>query len=153
MITYLKGDATQPVSDGPKIIAHICNDIGGWGRGFVVALSKRWAEPEKMYRQWHAAQKGNDLPLGDVQIVPVGPGLWVCNMVAQHGVTTVDGVPPIRYEALDECLKTMSRTAFWHKASVHMPRIGCGLAGGTWDMVEPIIARRLTGLEVMVYDL
>jgi len=22
-------------------------------------------------------------------------------------------------------------------AKVHMPRIGCGLAGGTWDKIEP----------------
>ncbi len=36
-ITYLTGDATQPQSAGPKLIVHVCNDIGGWGRGFVVA--------------------------------------------------------------------------------------------------------------------
>lgn len=40
-ITYLKGDATNPQSEENKIIAHICNDIGGWGKGFVVAISKR----------------------------------------------------------------------------------------------------------------
>lgn len=27
MITYLKGDATQPIGDGCKIIIHICNDM------------------------------------------------------------------------------------------------------------------------------
>ncbi len=34
-IVYLKGDATQPKTEGNKIIAHICNDIGGWGKGFA----------------------------------------------------------------------------------------------------------------------
>jgi hypothetical protein len=36
-----------------------------------------------------------------------------------------------------------------------MPRIGCGLAGGTWDKIEPIIERTLLakGIEVVVYDL
>lgn len=35
-IEHLQGDATRrPVGPGPKIIAHICNDVGGWGRGFV----------------------------------------------------------------------------------------------------------------------
>ena len=40
------------------------------------------------------------------------------------------------------------------EASVHMPRIGCGLAGGTWARIEPLIERRLisAGTAVTVYD-
>ncbi|HWA29063.1 MAG TPA: hypothetical protein VG734_25660 [Lacunisphaera sp.] len=36
-----------------------------------------------------------------------------------------------------------------------MPRIGCGLAGGKWDMVEPIVVDELAalGVNVTVYDL
>jgi hypothetical protein len=39
-------------------------------------------------------------------------------------------------------------------ASVHMPRIGCGLAGGRWERIEPLITRRLSehGIAVTVYD-
>jgi hypothetical protein len=41
------------------------------------------------------------------------------------------------------------------QAGVHMPRIGCGLAGGTWDKIDPIIQRTLCdqGVRVIVYDL
>lgn len=35
-IHYVKGDATCPMTPGTKIIAHICNDRGGWGKGFVL---------------------------------------------------------------------------------------------------------------------
>ncbi|MDB5329368.1 MAG: hypothetical protein JWP03_519 [Phycisphaerales bacterium] len=52
-IHYLVGDATAPQGDGPRIIAHVCNDLGRWGRGFVLALSKRWHEPEARFRAWH----------------------------------------------------------------------------------------------------
>ena len=45
MINYLKGDATNPEISGNKIIAHICNDVGGWGKGFVVAVSKGGKNP------------------------------------------------------------------------------------------------------------
>jgi hypothetical protein len=40
-------------------------------------------------------------------------------------------------------------------ATVHMPRIGCGLAGGTWERIEPLIQRTLidAGIEAHVYDL
>ena len=36
-----------------------------------------------------------------------------------------------------------------------MPRIGCGLAGGTWDKIEPLIQSNLSDKEiaVTVYDL
>jgi hypothetical protein len=44
-INYLKGDATFPEAKGTKIICHICNDLGAWGKGFVLAISKRWSEP------------------------------------------------------------------------------------------------------------
>ena len=45
-IQYLKGDATAPKTHGKKIIVHVCNDIGKWGKGFVLAISKRWKEPQ-----------------------------------------------------------------------------------------------------------
>lgn len=63
MINYLKGDATNPEISGNKIIAHICNDVGGWGKGFVVAVSKRWKEPELSYREWY--KSGENFNLGD----------------------------------------------------------------------------------------
>jgi O-acetyl-ADP-ribose deacetylase (regulator of RNase III) len=56
-ITYLKADPTKPATAGNKIIVHICNDIGGWGKGFVMAVSKRWPEPEKQYREWYRSKE------------------------------------------------------------------------------------------------
>lgn len=70
-IKYLKGDATKPIGEGNKVIVHVCNDVGGWGRGFVLALSKRWAEPERKYREW--AKSGDKFELGEVQFVQVEP--------------------------------------------------------------------------------
>jgi hypothetical protein len=62
--------------------------------------------------------------------------------------------PPIRYEALDRCLTALGDKALELDASVHLPRIGCGLAGGRWDRVEPLIGERLCGrgVSVTVYD-
>ena len=84
-ITYLKGDATCPQAKGVKIVGHVCNDIGGWGKGFVLAVSRRWAEPEAAYRQWHATGKAGGFGLGAVQYVQVEPYIWVANMVGQRG--------------------------------------------------------------------
>lgn len=87
-ITYLRGDATAPHGKGVKLIVHVCNDLGGWGKGFDTALGA------------------------------------VADRAAELG------------------------------ASVHMPRIGCGLAGGKWSRIEPLIEQRLAGrgIPVTVYD-
>lgn len=85
-INYVRGDATCPQAKGPKIITHICNDRGGWGKGFVVALSRRWPEPEAAYRRWHRDRAKNDFALGAIQLVQVSADTWVANMVGQAQV-------------------------------------------------------------------
>ena len=154
MIRYLKGDATQPQAKGARIVAHICNDLGGWGKGFVLAISKRWPGPEAAYRAWHRGRSKNDFGLGAVRIVQVEPYIWVANMVAQRGMKTGSNGPPIRYDALRACLKKLTAEAKELGASIHMPRIGCGLAGGRWEEIEPIILEESIsqGVEVTIYD-
>lgn len=152
-IQYIKGDATSPEGSENKIIVHICNDIGGWGKGFVVAISKKWTAPEKQYREWFKCK--NDFELGKVQFVQVEEDLWVANLIGQHKINKDEnGGAPIRYNAIEEGLKTVSDFAKTNNASVHMPRIGCGLAGGKWEKIEPIILKTLSScnIEVVVYD-
>ncbi|MGW3913215.1 macro domain-containing protein [Streptomyces sp. NPDC005070] len=153
-IGYVRGDATAPSVKGVKVIAHLCNDVGGWGKGFVLALSRRWPEPEAAYRAWHRGRAGNDFGLGSAQFVQVEPYVWVANLVGQRGIRTGSKGAPVRYEAIDASLALLADKAVELGASVHMPRIGCGLAGGTWARVEPLVTERLVrrGLAVTVYD-
>ncbi|MEV7630113.1 hypothetical protein [Actinoplanes sp. NPDC089786] len=62
--------------------------------------------------------------------------------------------PPVRYDAIDKCLHTVAEDAVRLSASVHMPRIGCGLAGGRWERVEPLIVAAFCECDVptTVYD-
>lgn len=154
-IVYMKGDAVYPQTAGNKIIVHVCNDIGGWGKGFVTALSKRWKAPEKQYREWH--KSGEGFALGAVQFVQVEDDMWIANIIGQHDITRKGsaGKPPVRYEAIAAGLKKTGAFAVTLGATVHMPRIGCGLAGGTWDRIEPLIQADMLDkyIEVTVYDL
>lgn len=152
-IQYLVGDATQPEGSGLRIISHICNDSGRWGKGFVVALSKRWPQPEAAYRDWFAEREEEEFALGNIQCVRIESDLFVCNMIAQHGVKPKDGVQPIRYDAVETCLSRLADMVakYLTHASIHMPRIGCGLAGGDWRKIEPIIRRTLCAKDVPVY--
>jgi len=170
-IQYVRGDATQPQGEGAKIIVHCCNTVGAWGRGFVLALSRRWSLPERAYRAWHRGgeidvvlnHRGNTISvpvrftLGEVQVVTVEPNeLYVANLIGQEGIRPDKrGRPPVRYDAIRQGLGHVRFYATELEASVHMPRIGAGLAGGCWSEIAQIVADELTsrGVPVTVYDL
>ncbi len=152
-LNFVNGDATSPIGEGNKIIVHICNDIGGWGKGFVMALSKKWKAPEAEYRKWYKSQ--DDFELGKVQFVQVEDDIWIANLIGQRDIYRgKNKQPPIRYEAIEQGLNEVFKKALQLNASIHMPRIGCGLAGGKWELIQPIIEEQLTSKNIVttVYD-
>lgn len=141
------GDAVYPTGSENKIIAHICNNVGAWGGGFTKPLTRRWVQPKFNYRQLKKRE------LGSVQFISVELDITVANMIGQ--VFHHRQGPPIRYDAVRKALKTVAQEALRNEASIHMPRIGCGLAGGKWSEIEPIVYEELVnaGVHVYVYDL
>lgn len=118
-IKYIKGDATSPLGQGNKVIVHICNDIGAWGKGFVMAISKRWKLPQKQYKDWY--QSGDNFSLGQVQFVQVEDQLWVANLIGQHKIyKDENGKAPIRYEAVSLGLGKVAQFALDNQASVEL---------------------------------
>lgn len=147
-LTYLIGDATKPQGEGLKIIPHVCNNIGAWGAGFVLAISRRWEEPEAMYRSLNKS----DLILGHTQFIQVEDDIVIANMIAQSGVgKRQDGKPPISYGALRLCLNNVNLYAWRKGATIHMPKIGAGLAGGDWNEIEKII-KHVMSVDTYVYE-
>lgn len=168
-IKYVEGDVTEAQSTKHIYIPHVCNDIGGWGRGFVLALSSKWTAPERDYRK--AAESG--LQLGQViDSIAESGRVYVANMVAQHGTSSgtfsveverADGGgsgffsprPPIRYGALAKCMRHVAALAKQTGAEIHAPRFGSGLAGGDWNVIESMILELWSdaGIPVTIYDL
>lgn len=155
-IIHMVGDATYPVKclereDEIRVIIHVCNDIDKWGRGFVLALSKRWSDPKRMF---HTMKQ----ELGTISICIIEqPRICVINMIAQRGIYKQNGIEPIRYGALETCLQKVAGTFkdYVYKVSIHLPRIGCGLSGGNWKIVQELIEKNLVekGYSVCVYTL
>lgn len=167
-IRYVLGDATYPEGTAPRVLCHCVNDVGMWGSGFVLAL-KKWPRLEKAYRHWarggvteaehplFGAPEGPQVPfaLGQVQFVEVVPDLWVANIVGQHRIIQLGEAVPVRYEALETGFGVVAAFCQKHGASAHMPRLGAGLARGSWPRIEGIIDRSLVarGISATVYDL
>ena len=167
-IKYHKGDLFNMLPDHHGVvIPHVCNNMGGWGRGFVVALSKRWPDglsPEHNYRHWyasrgvkaasHAANGTIPFELGQVQFCKTtDTNITVANMIAQNGTVSDHNLKPIRYAALVSCMQQVSDHC--HCQEIHAPKFGSALAGGNWELIEELIEELWCGrgLSVHVYEL
>lgn len=174
-VTYVVGDVTRPLTvlgwrdptrqvgsyERNVIVAHACNNGGGWGAGVSGAIGRRWPTAERWYRDMFL---GGALRPGDVQCVPVPTSvnerrfISVANLIVCRAVRRDPGdwLTRVNLEWLLLALDNLTAVARAEEADVHMPRIGCGLAGGDWARdVEPIVQQTLirAGVSVFVYDL
>lgn len=159
LINYLTGDATKPIGSSDKIIAHVCNDIGKWGAGFTKALDRLSYTARNSYMELYKYRKTPFIPLGTIDIIGINAEngrLYVCNMIAQHGVYGPLNKQPICYDALEYALDSLNDridASFNEPVTIHMPRIGAGLARGDWHVIELILNKTLGDKTVNVYDL
>jgi len=153
-LTLLRGDALEPRGKGGKIVAHIVNDkTANWGAGFGRAVKKEYPSAQKDFSEW-VIQNPNDFFLGKVHMSTISDELSIVHMIAQHGYG--ESVKPrIRYAALKDCLGKLKDIALSQEASVHMPRIGTGYAGGNWSYILELIDEMLVrnNVDVTIYTL
>lgn len=154
-IRFLQGDVLSPRGHGPKIIVHVVSDATpNWGgNGVAVSIRRRWPKVQEEFRAWAASQRR--LRLGDTHFREAQDGIEIASMICQHGYGD-SARPRLRYAALESALSLVAIRAKARSASLHMPRIGCGQAGGSWTLVEEIIGSTLLDdakLPVTVYDL
>jgi O-acetyl-ADP-ribose deacetylase (regulator of RNase III) len=151
---YLVGDARSPRGTGPRLIVHVVNDRARqWKGGFAASLRARWPEAAADFTAW-VDEDRKRLRLGSMHATCLEPDLWVAALVAQAGYGPA-ARPRVRYSALRTALGEVAHWAADHAASVHMPRIATGQAGGTWAVVEELVDSELCarGVPVTVYDL
>jgi O-acetyl-ADP-ribose deacetylase (regulator of RNase III) len=154
-LELLFGNAFEPRGTDNKILVHIVNDkTPSWGGGgFASALRREWPEVQDDFRNWASLHR-SALKLGNVRLCKVRDELTIASVVAQHGYGPSEK-PRIRYTALRDGLRSVAKAAEVRNASVHMPRIGVGQAGGSWDIVSDVVQETLIdeGHRVTVYDL
>ena len=155
LFRIVKGDATQPRSDGPCLIVHVINNRArSWGgRGFAQAVRVTWPHVHEEFRA--LAKNRRNLNLGKVHYHRVKDSVWIADMVAQVGYGPKSDGPRVKYAVLRDCLTQVAAKAAELCASIHMPRIGAGNAGGSWGVIEALIKTTLceNGFSVTVYDL
>lgn len=162
MINYLTGDATEPIEvEGRKVIAHIVNNQDAWGKGFALALGTKYPKAKNEYHRGIIIpnshyQERRKLQLDDVQLVRINEELLIANMCAQNGLKSYMNPVPLNYVSLLNCLRKLRIICIITGIkSIHMPRIGSGLAGGNWFNISTMIDNvfETADIKVYVYDL
>lgn len=146
MISYVTGDllgATQ------KVILHGCNNHGVMGSGVARQIRAKWPNVYEVYALKH---KVFGLDMGDIIPVATLDGKIVVNCITQDGFGR-DGARYVDYDAIDRCFQKINdRVEDWEVSEVAMPRIGAGLGGGDWNMIEQIIMKNSRNFIPVVYD-
>jgi O-acetyl-ADP-ribose deacetylase (regulator of RNase III) len=152
-IHYTEGDVVEPDCRGIRIVAFLTNDVTpNWGGGVARQVATRKPDIQATFRT-DAKEHPETLQLGKAIFLKANSTLYYAALVAQHGLAR-NSEPKIDYEALGEALRKLGLRARNLQASIHMPKIGTGLAGGRWDMIEQMIREHITLLaDVYVYEL
>lgn len=145
MIQYRKGNLLD-VKTG--IIAHGCNCQGVMGSGVALAVKNKYPVAFEKYLDTVYDQIDRSDLLGSYHIVPVGPGLWVANMFTQE-IYGGDGQKYVSYDAIDACFVNIQTNGH----VLNIPKIGAGLGGGSWNVIESIIEHRMKHQQVVVWEL
>ncbi len=144
----------QPRGHGIRIVCHVVNDRAAkWGGGFALGVRRRVPQAQEDFISWAQDYK-EQFVLGNSRLFRINDSLELFSMICQRGFGP-SRTPRIRYAAMKASLEHLAEIAIKKEASVHMPRIGCGQAGGSWAIVSELIEEILCekGVPVTVYDL
>jgi O-acetyl-ADP-ribose deacetylase (regulator of RNase III) len=149
MIKIIKGNILYATED---IIAHQCNCQGIMGAGLAKQIRNKYPEVYESYKRYCNNTIDKSTLLGCTQFVNCFNGKCVANLFGQYGYGR--DTQYTDYDALEFCLKKVNNKAIQHKQSVALPYgLGCGLAGGDWNIVYRIIEEVFKDYDVTIYKL
>lgn len=153
-IRYVHGNVIAPLDDGRKIICQLVNDRAvKWGGGVARKFAQKFPDAEAQFSQNMIDIKPSER-LGNAIFTQLNAEDILASIIAQEGFGP-SMFSRLRYSALQSGLRVIASMASKTGASIHMPRIGTGAAGGDWGVIEEMIEEEMVrlNLTVTVYDL
>lgn len=140
MLTELTGDILN-VKDG--IICHQVNYFGVMGGGVAAAIAENILTEEQYRAYADYCKQAGRTALGTVQFLGCTDSLIVANMFCQDDARARGGMVEggiTDYDAMSRCFVRVRSMALLQGKRVYIPRnIGCGIAGGSWNLVWRIL--------------
>jgi len=131
------------------ITCHQTNTLGVMGGGIAKQIKEKYPEVYKAYKELCLSHNSKDL-LGAVQYVECHDGYIIANLFGQEGFGRNKQYTD--YNALRNALKIVYKRVKQYQESVAIPvNLGCGLAGGSWDIVYNMIEEVFHDYNVTLY--
>ena len=141
MIENITGNVLDYVGKN-SIVCHQTNCRGVMGSGLAKQIRAKYQSVYLKYWSLCNMSKPTDL-LGTVQIVETNDGIRIANCFGQDGYGRYKIYTS--YEALESCFKYIKHYAEKSENNVNVIAfpygIGCGLAGGDWNIVSAMIEK------------
>lgn len=148
MIKYVQGNVLLALKSGDlDVVAHGCNCQGGFGSGIAGQIAKMWPHVRSSYLDLH--RSGGTI-LGFFQPVPISHNQFIVNCGTQDNYLP-RGIQHADYDAIDDVMESLSLYTKHKNLRVGVPKIGAGLAGGDWQIIESIILRHFVDQDLTVY--
>lgn len=155
MLKYKVGDLLKGFKDGDvNVIAHGCNTYCTMGNGIAPQIKKAFPQA---YEADLKTGKGDRNKLGKFTYALVEQG-HVFNLYSQHGFWGRNkGLRDLDYNALYDAMVEMKLFLEYHTERpvggyrIGLPKIGAGLAGGDWNVIEAMIKSVFFDCDVTVY--
>lgn len=149
---FINGDITD-VTFG--FVCHQVNCQGIMGAGVALAIRSKWPI---VYTEYRRAYVNGELKLGNVVFVHIKHNLLVANLCGQDSFGRAETFTD--YKALTKALTHLSqvRQEVNERVGLTIPvyfpnRMGCGLAGGDWNIVIKIIKGCVSDAKIVSYGL
>ncbi len=144
MIKTINGDILNATED---IICHQVNCQGVMGSGLAKQIKQKYYEAYEKYKEY--CERERNL-LGNVCVAACKDGKIIFHLFGQDKYGT--NKRHTNYEALDKALVNALHLAKSHGKTIALPyNLGCGLAGGDWDIVYGMIERVFEDYGVTLY--
>lgn len=139
------------------VIGHGCNCFCRMKRGIAPQMNNIFnCNNPKFYSLEDSKYEGDINKLGQVQshtFKHIGnrtKDLYVYNLYTQYHWTSTNKEIPLDYESLTISLR---KIGILHPGStISLPKIGCGLAGGDWNIVQGIIKKELKNNNIIIVN-
>ena len=150
MIKEVKGDLLQATEN---IIGHQVNCQGVMNAGLAAKIRSKYPIVFERYKQLVNTHNNNkEILLGTAQVINVDENKYVANLFGQFYYGR--GQRHTDYKSLYQALETLKKKAKKHNLTVALPYgLGCGLAGGDWDIVWKLIDKTFKDYEITIYKI
>lgn len=132
----------------PGILCHQVNTPGVMGAGLALQIREKWPHVFEQYKDFC---KKRNVDVGCVFYSQAEDEVWIANLFGQSAIALDRSLTD--YAAYPGMLDHVRRFSQRINSPVYVPTgIGCGIAGGDWAVMLPILEKHLPDATLVTFQ-